>query len=330
MARAPRSTMPKPTNKLLEAISFCSIVSEKLGAPFETHIGLKNNWAIAFNGIVAAGAPIETDLICYPHTLLLVEALSKCDENFTLTQLDNGRLNIKSGKFKAIVPCLDPLLMQEAAPDPSIAPLNNKFLEAINRANAFDTDTSHVVMASILLKDGAILSTNRKVIYEEWHGNSMPTLPVPKSFVDVLYKIKKNLVSFGFSNNSLTLFFEDNCWIRTQLFSANWPDLNNILDLECRDFSVPPDLWKAVDAIKSFSEDGWIYCQDGVLYSHPDKNVGACFECGGVPNGIALHKSQLEFIKPWATSIDFMAPAPNGRCIKVFGNNARCVIAHKI
>src|SRR6185437_942193 len=118
MARQPRS--PKSTetkSALLSALEFCGTVTEREGAPYETQIGLNRNWAIAFNGIVAAGAPIEEEIFCYPHGQLIIEALSKCDESFSLTQLDNGRLSIKSGKFKAIVPCLDPALMQVAEPD---------------------------------------------------------------------------------------------------------------------------------------------------------------------------------------------------------------------
>src|SRR5258708_8197669 len=119
MARAPRSKPIETKSSLLTALEFCSVVSEKLGASYETHIGLKDNWAIAFNGIVAAGAPIVEDIQCHPHNLMLIEALSKCDENFSLTQLDN-KLSIKSGKFKAFVPCLDPALMQSASPGPMI------------------------------------------------------------------------------------------------------------------------------------------------------------------------------------------------------------------
>src|SRR6266481_1130849 len=105
MARAPRSKINETKSSLLQALEFCSCVSEKLGVSYETHIGLRNHWAIAFNGIVAAGAPIMEDIYCHPHNLLLIEALSKCDDVFSLTQLDNGgRLSIKSGKFKAVVP----------------------------------------------------------------------------------------------------------------------------------------------------------------------------------------------------------------------------------
>src|SRR4051812_42053534 len=108
MARQPRAKAePKKSSQLLAALQFCSCVSEKLGAPYETHIALRNNWAIAFNGIVAAGCPIIEDVHTNPHNLLLIEALSKCDDNYSLTQLDSNRLAVKSGKFKAVIPCLD-------------------------------------------------------------------------------------------------------------------------------------------------------------------------------------------------------------------------------
>jgi len=331
MARAPRSKPIETKSSLLQALEFCSVVSEKLGSAYETHIGLRNHWAIAFNGIVAAGAPIMEDIYCHAHNLLLIEALSKCDENFSLTQLDNGRLSIKSGKFKAVVPCLDPALMQEALPDPLIAPITNKFKDAVAAVGVLaNEDAQHVLMASVLMNGASVISTNRKVIYEYWHGNSMPTLSIPKAFVKILKNIKKNLSGFGFSNNSFTLWFEDNCWLKTQLYSDTWPDLSSILDLKCNDWNVPSDLWKAIDAIKNFSEDGWIFSKDGILYSHNDKNVGASFECSGVPNGISLFIEQLELVKPWAKTIDFNAPIPNGQCIKVFGNEARCIIAHRL
>ena len=76
MSRAPRSKSTVSKSSLLTALEFCSCVSEKLGAPYETHIGLRGNWAIAFNGIVAAGSPIAEDIIAYPHNLMLIEALS--------------------------------------------------------------------------------------------------------------------------------------------------------------------------------------------------------------------------------------------------------------
>src|SRR6266403_6010754 len=243
MARQPRAKSEIKSNALLEALSFCSCVSEKLGASYETHIGLRGNWAIAFNGIVAAGSPIPEDVLCHPHNLLLIEALSKCDENFSLTQLDNSKLSIKSGKFKAVVPCLDPALMQSASPDPQIVAITNKFKEAIEAVGVLASENAQdVLTASVLMNGPSVIATNRRMIFEYWHGLDLPpNVPLPKQFVAALIKQKKNLSGFGFSRSSATFYFEDGCWLRTQLYSDTWADISNSLDREANLWPIEPN-----------------------------------------------------------------------------------------
>lgn len=331
MARAPRS---KPTaetkSSLLQALEFCAVVAEKIGAPYETHVGISNNWAISFNGIVAAGAPIVEDIICYPHTLLLVEALSKCTEGFSLTQLDNGRLSIKSGKYKAVVPCLDPALMQSALPDPMIAPITNAFREAVEAVGVLASEgAQHVLTASVLMNGPSVISTNRVMLMEAWHGLDLPpNVPLPKQFVAALVKQKKDLVGFGFSRSSATVFYDDNSWLKTQLYSDSWPDLNHVLNIDCNLWPVPNELWKAIDCIEEFSIDGHIYSKDGMLCSHSDEKEGANYECKGVPPNLIFTISQLKLLKPWVKRIDFTAHGPNNlKCIAAYGDIARCIIA---
>ena len=115
----------KPESNLLNALKFLACVTEKEGAIHETHVLLRNSCAVAFNGILSAGIPISEDILCYPHNEFFIEALSKCDENFSLTQMDLNRLSIKSGKFKAIIPCIDPALAQFTNPDEISAPIND-------------------------------------------------------------------------------------------------------------------------------------------------------------------------------------------------------------
>jgi len=267
MARQPRSKTEAAKSSLLTALEFCSCVTEKLGASYETHIGLRGNWAIAFNGIVAAGSPITEDLTCHPHNLLLIEALSKCDDNFSLTQLDNDRLSVKSGKFKAVIPCLDPNLMQSAIPDPMIVGISNKFKEAVEAVGVLASENAqHVLTASVLMNGQSVISTNRVMLLEYWHGLDLPpNIPLPKQFVAALVKQKKNLIGFGFSRSSATFYFDDNCWLRTQLYSDEWPDVGNILNRQANLWPIDPNFFKAVEAIIPFSEDGNIYSDTNLL-----------------------------------------------------------------
>lgn len=331
MPRAPRSKSTQTKSSLLTALEFCSCVSEKVGAPYETHIGLCNNWAIAFNGIVAAGSPIAEDIIAYPHTLMLVEALSKCDENFTITQLDNGRLSIKSGKFKAIVPCLDPELMQNASPDPVIVGIDNRFKAAVEAVGVLASENAqHVLTASVLMNGPSVISTNRVMIMEFWHGLDLPPgVPLPKQFVAALAKQKKNLTGFGFSNNSATFHFEDGCWIKTQLYNDEWPDVSRILNREANLWSIDQGFYKALDAVSSFSEDGNVYSDLNLLMSHPDSTLGATHECGGVPKGFVYPIKQLKIIQPYVEKIDYMAGGihDSSYCLVFQGGSMRGVIS---
>lgn len=331
MARKPGSSKEPSKSSLLMALEFCSCVSEKLGAPYETHIGLKNNWAIAFNGTVAAGAPIVEDIYCYPHNLLLIDALSKCDESFSLTQLDNGRLSIKSGKFKAIIPCLDPLLMQTASPDPQIVGITNKFKEAVEAVGVLANENAqHVLTASVLMNGATVISTNRVMLLEYWHGLDLPpNVPLPKEFVKALAKQKKNLTGFGFSHNSATFYFEDGCWIRTQLYSDSWPDVSSILNREANLWSIDPSFFKALDTVASFSEDGNVYSRLNLLCSHVDEGAGATYECNGIPADFVYPIKQLLIMKPYVKKIDYMTKGLNNSsyCLYFEGDEMRGVIS---
>ena len=332
MPRAPRS---KPATEvkssLLQALEFCAIVSEKIGSSYETHIGLRGNWAVAFNGIVAAGAPITEDIVCYPHTILLVEALSRCAEGFSLTQLDNGRLSIKSGKFKAVVPCLDPALMQHAVPDPQIVSITNAFRDAVEAVGVLASENAqHVLTASVLMAGPSVISTNRVMIMEAWHGLDLPfNVPLPKQFVAALVKQKKNLVGFGFSRSSASFYFEDGCWLRTQLYSDEWPDVSSILNRQANLWSIDPSFFKSLEAVIPFSEDGNIYSDTNLLKSHPDDGVGATFECNGIPKGFVYPAKQLMMIKPHVKKIDYMAAGvhDSSYCLVFEGDAVRGIIS---
>lgn len=330
MPPKPRSK-PQATNALLEALSFCSCVNEKLGLPYETHIGLKDNWAIAFNGIIAAGCPINESLYCYPHNLMLIEALSKCDENYSLTQLDNGRLSIKSGKFKAVIPCLDPVLMQSAEPDIMLAPITDVFKTAIEAVGILASENAqHVLTASVLMNGQTVISTNRVMILEYWHGLDLPkNVPLPKQFVAALVKQKRPLVGFGFSRSSATFYFEGGAWIRTQLYSDEWPDISSILPRPANLWSVDPAFFKALEAIEPFSTDGNIYSDMNLLMSHADNGIGAEFEVSGIPKGFVYPIKQLKMIKPFAKKIDYMASGvhDSSYCLVFEGDVCRGVIS---
>src|SRR5216683_1418653 len=243
MARKPKSKIE--SNSLLAALSFCKIVTKSEGPINLQHILLKDHWAIASNGILSCGHKIIEDINCAPNADSIVNALSKCDEQISITQLDN-KLSIKSGKFKVAIPCIDPTLLYVSIPDPSCAPLTNAFKEAVEAVGVLASETAQsIICASILISGASVIATDRHVILEYWHGNDLPIgIALPKSFAVAISKCNKNCIGFGFSNNSVTIHFDDESWLKSQIFLEPWPDIKSILDRKANYWPIPTEFYK--------------------------------------------------------------------------------------
>lgn len=326
MSKRPIKRKPEQSNVLLDALQFVSVVTKSEGSPNETNLLLRGRNVIGFNGILAASCPIDTDIHVYPNAELLVKALSRCTEQYSITQLDQDRLAIKSNKFKAIVPCLNPEMMTPTYPDSAVVSLDNRFREALSAvAVLVQEGAQQVYLASVLLDGASLIATTGKVILEAWGGWNLPCgIGLPKSFATALAKISKNISKFGCSKSSVTVWFEDESWLRTQIFAEPWPDVGRILNGNANLWSVPVEFYKAIDAIESFSETGDIYFNKDLLRSHADENKGASYECSGIPNGPIFNAKQLKIIQPYVKEIDFDA---SGGMLRFTGDSVRGCIA---
>lgn len=310
------------TAAFIAALKFIAIAQRDIGTPFQVHSVLFNKWAVAFDGVLALGHPIEEDLSACPHTLRLIDALAKCGEALSVAQLDTGRLSVKSGGFRAFVPCASFDVMTEVRPDPPIAVIDDRLKLAFEAVAGLASDNAqHVVTASILLRSGSAVATDRSLAIEYWHGIDLPPgLVLPKAAVAAVCKIGKPLAKFGFSNTTVTFWFEDGSWLRTQLYSEPWPDIDRVLNVPSKPWPVPPDLAKALEAVAPFSEDGIVRFDTNILRSHDADGMGASYEVTGLPKGPKFNAKRLKIALQHTTNIDF--GASNGIAY-FFGDNVR-------
>jgi hypothetical protein len=333
------------TNELLSAISFVGSVLKEQGSPNETHIILSNKWAVAFNGILAAGSVISWEGYAAPNFNLFQAAIAKCGEEFSIeaksptnediipgqnSNIYVDKLIIKSNKFRAIVPCLDPSLLNVSGIDEKTHSINNQFIVALEATGPLASENGQKIHYCSILMNGKSLvsSENGTMIFEWWHGCDLPSgIALPKSLVPVLTKSNKKLVGFGHSNSSVTFYFDDNSWIKSQLFSEQWPDITGILNVQSNPFETPKDLWEGLQAIGPHSVDGLVYFDSSIIRSHPNDMVGASYEVKGLPKGPIFSIKQLEFIQPYAKQIDFFANGLNGKITAFYGDKCRGIIA---
>jgi hypothetical protein len=218
-------------------------------------------------------------------------------------------------------------VLSATIPDPPIAIIDNRIAKSVEIVGILTNENAQTIHgASILLNGPSVISSLAgHVIFEYWHGIDLPrNVALPKASAQILSKINKNLVRFGISNSSVTFWYDDESWIRSQIFAEQWPDVNRILDRHCNPVCCPGDFYTGINAITPFSE-GHAYFDQNCLRSHADAETGASYEVAGLPRGPIFNIKQLNLIKPYVKTIDFLAD--NNSSAMFFGENCRGIIA---
>jgi hypothetical protein len=261
MARQPKKEKEvTPLSKLLEAVKFISVTQKAIGTPNETHCSIGYGYLVAFNGVIAAGARVDTQLRACPHTLSFSAALAKCRGTVSFgleasTNLTGERLRVTDNRFTAIIDTLELSALSTATPDDLIVNVDNSLLVALNTCCELLSDIT-VLGSSLLLRANTCVTTNRIIVLEAWHGYDLPTLTVPKEFIAAISKTGKDLDGLGFGRRTLTVWFTDGSWLRSQLYTDEWPSrldhvLNEVAPLHVFDDAVS----KAIAEVASFSDD---------------------------------------------------------------------------
>lgn len=332
MARKPRAKKGNAAIEgILNAVKFCEPASKETGQPNQTHLRLANNWAIAFDGTIAIGQKTDSDITANPHTHTLIKALEKCTDATQITQLGDGRLSIQSGRFRAFVPCLQNDLLGNVTPDAPCAHINPAVFNSLLIVSPIANENAQrIMLASALLRSGSAVATDGVIIMEHWHGVDLPPCIIPKSFISIINKIQKPPIHFGFSTKSATFYFDDQSWIRTQLYSERWPDIDRVLNTQNNQWPMPGGLWEALEKIAPFvNELGQVYFADKMVRTAPinDETGAMCEIEGSLPAGLCLDLERLMMIGDKATSVDWLG-GPEKTLAVFYGPNFRAMLSH--
>jgi len=317
----------KTTNSLLTALQFIAPVMERKGTLSETHCSLSQNQASAFNGLIAMGHPITEDITAYPCHAPLLAALSQSRSGASISIKDNGDLFISAAPFRATIKGVRVNQIQTTSPDPMIAALPATFFAALpTLVKIIKDEDSNAAKCSLLLQSGSMIATDGVMLIEAWHGASMPSLMLPKEAAVTLAKIKEPLVGFGFTaNRSVTFWYENKAWFKTQLQDVKFPDLSFITNLAVSPAVVPTGFADAIKACRAHTEDedSAVYLADNALQSHALAEEGAVYEVQGLPGGQIFNGKYLAMVADIASGIDFSVRLREDRILGFVGNGVR-------
>jgi len=327
-------TGPNPAATLIAAIKFISVAQAKNGTVNETFCHIAHNWAAASNGVLTVATKIEEDLTACPQTSTFLDALNRVETDLQITQISQGFLSVASGDFRGVVPCAPFEQVPITPPDDPVAVIDDRLKQAFEAVLKVPNDTSpRPEYAGVLLQGGSVVATNGAVIFEYWHGIDLPpNLLLPKIALQAVLKAGKKLERLGFSPSSVTFWFEDGSFIKTQTFAAQFPAYKSVIECNYGDmWPVPETFFKAVEAVASFSENGHVYFKNGQVVSNLNDDAPSFYRIEGLPEGIGFNGKYLAMIEGRASRLLFQEDDATGRneIPRLFfvGENLRGVIA---
>lgn len=331
MAKRPKKAQAEETG-LLTALKFVQLAQQEIGTVYQTHCRFtiinEQHYVVAFDGVLAAGHPVQEEMPICPHTYRLVNALERSSGAMSLTALDTKQLAIKSDKFRALVSCIGDGDLTYAWPDPPQWPLNDDFKKAADIAGIFNTEGGQTVMAaSIVTRDYSLIGTNGTVVIEAWHGvPTPPGLIIPMSFVKALMKIGKPIQRFGFCDTSLTVHFEGGAWLKTQLYQERYPNVDRVLVYTetAKPIPLAKEIIEGIKAVQPFAESPEIWLGGGKVRSHKEDNAGATYDAKSAIFDISLNSKHVLALAEIITQIDFTG---NDQVIPFFGEKVRGALA---
>lgn len=325
-ARRPKATA-NPAASLLAALKFVAVAQKKAGTVQQQFGMISSNWAAASNGVLTVATKVEEDLTACPHTYQLIDALSKVGEDLSITQLSPNALAVVSGAFKALVPCVAFGDFEITGPDERCAVIDDRIKAAFEAVLPLATEgAQHAHLAAVLLQSGSAVATNGHVLVEYWHGIDLPPgMLVPKASAVAIAKAGKALTGFGYSGASATFWFEDDSFIKTQLFGEQYPNYQIIFNCEgLNPWPVPEEFYKAVRSIESFSRSGIVYFEDGMLASNEQEAEASTYKIEGLPEGMGFNAKYLLMVEPSFKNVYF---DENSNKAYFFGENVRGVLS---
>ena len=275
-----------PSNPMVDALKFAGIPLKKKGQLQESHVMLVEGVAVAHNGAITVGHPVDFPVSALAHHSQLLESVLRAPGAISVTHSTTG-LSIVAEGVRMVVDCGDRHAWNAPYPDPEIAQASNALRDALAKAATYADDLSdRPTISGVLCQAFTAIGTNGHAIVEAWHGIDMPpNLRLPVAFVKAIHKTKLAIRGFGFSDKSFTVWFENNAWIRTAHYQGDYPSIGHLFDKDPGELcDLNDSFYKAVKTIVNFSETGAVYFVDGKICSKLNSDEASTYRLPGLPN----------------------------------------------
>lgn len=308
---------------MLEALRFViGAVAKKDFVAELKHLKIKDGRIQGFNGNMSLSSPIDFDIEAMPNAAALINAVRVCDtDEISLSMTATGRLAIKAGNFKAFLNCIPKDQEDNAgvfpSPEGDEIPVNDELINAIRMLSPFMTDDASRPWANgIMIKANSAYATNNVMLAEYWHGLPFTReILIPRDAVHEILRMKERPTKIQMTENSMTVWFEGERWLRTQLLTDGFPEkIYDVLKptLTASKTPLPEGFFDALLKLKKFTDETnqIIFTQDRLSTSNTEGD-GAEIDVAGITAGPIFGIKYLMLLEGVATSVDWNAyPGP--------------------
>ena len=300
---------------MLETLNFVrGAVAKKDFIPALTHFHIKNGIIQSANGVMTLSSPINIDLAAAPRAVDFIKVIKACKKETSLHMTPAGRLAVKSGTFKAFVPCSEDEYPHTQTKGVHY-PVPENFLDVIKVLAPFMADDASRPWANgMLFKGKSVYVTNNILFVQKWLNIPFPVeANIPKAAIKEIIRIKENPQTIQLDENKLTLHFSNGRWLQTSLNKLDWPNIDSVLDKESNQMPIFPSLKKTVEEISPFVDDmGRVFFEDGIITTTKEAEEGVKFGIESQEYVGCYNVKQVENMLSVATSVDFSCyPAPS-------------------
>lgn len=295
---------------MLDALKFVQgAVSRKDFVAELTHFRIRGGRITGYNGKISISSPIDLDIDCCPKASAFVKAIQSCEETAQLHLTASGKLAIRSGRFRTHV---DTIAESFVGVDPEgvRVEIDGQLMPALSKLFDFTSeDASRPWASGILLSGNSAYATNNVILVEHWLGYFFPyRINLPRYALKEILRIGEEPIGLQLTSNNATFHYAGNRWLRTQLHSTEWPDINAMLELIPPTVStVPAGLFEALQTISPFVDElSRVYFLDGKICTLPtEASEGTCVDVLGLGAGPIFNASMLSSLEGIATRIGF-------------------------
>jgi len=294
-------------NDLRSAAKFVEFSQNHEGEGFQSHFSIKDNFMKGSNGILTIGCRCDVNFAAFPESLKLIAVLSKCGKDFSVKLKDKKRLEIKTDKILAFVPCLpsEEHLLQ-IDPDLPICDVDDKLKTSLGSIAHIPRESDDREMFNgVFIDSGSCYATDGTVIAESYHGLHLPRLLIPKKVAMLIAKTNKPLTKLGFSDSSATFYFEDDSYIQTQMLIDDFIDIKDKLTCNMDPENVPDNFFNAINAVLPFSS-GWLYMTESYIgTSKPEDEEGMSYSINGPVGLIKFSGKSMKLVEKITQKVAF-------------------------